>query len=129
MRAAAAAVGAVTYDAPVIAIAVFPSVAEALPALVDALEGTGRPAGMRGCSPCGGGGVAIEWDLDATSAGVVMGIIDVELARFTSGRSAELLAPLPPHWVTRIAAGGLRAPEISPERTLETLLERAGLDV
>lgn len=127
--AAAAAGGAVVYDAPVIAIAVFPSVAEALPALTAALDGPGRPAGVRACEPCGGGGVAIDWDLEVTPAAIVLGVVDVELARFASGRTAELLSPLPPPWVAKIAADGLQAPEISPGRTLETLVQRAGLHV
>lgn len=129
VRAAAAANGAIAYDASVIAIAVFPSVVEALPRLADALGGPGRPAGVRGCEACGGDGVAIEWDLEVTPAAVVLGLVDVELARFAAGRTAELLSPLPPAWIARIAADGLRAPEISPDRMLETLVQRAGLHV
>lgn len=126
---AAAGSGLVAYDVPVIAIAVFPSVGEALPWLVEALGGPGAPAGVTSCEPCAGDGLAIEWDLDVTSAAAVLQLVDVELARFASGRTAELLSPLPPEWIARIAADGLKAPEISPERTLETLVQRAGLHV
>ncbi|HEY1654702.1 MAG TPA: hypothetical protein VGF86_06290 [Candidatus Tumulicola sp.] len=126
---AAAAVGAVAYETPVIALAVFPAVAEALPALISALAGAGGPAGIRSCEPCRNAGAAIEWDLDRTRAGVVLGLVDVELGRFASGRTAELLTPLTPAWTARIAADGLAAPEIGPDRILETLIERAGLRV
>lgn len=126
---AAAANGAVAYQSPVIAIAVFPSVAEALPALTGAVCGPGGPAGVRACEPCGDGGAAIDWDLDVTPAAVVLDLVDVELARFGGGRTAELLSPLPPAWVSKIAADGLRAPEVSPGRTLETLVRQAGLHV
>jgi hypothetical protein len=126
VRAVLAGCAAVAYDVPVIALAVYPSVAEALPRLIEAFSGAGRPAGMRACDPCGGG-IALEWDLTVTPASLVMDLADAELARFRSGRTNELLTPLPPDWIARIAADGLRTPEIAPERTLETLLERAGL--
>ena len=40
--------GAVAYDGPIIALAVFPALAEALPPLLEALGGPGRPAGVLG---------------------------------------------------------------------------------
>ncbi len=124
--AVAAASGAIVFDSAIIALAVFPAVAEALPALLAALGGTGRPGGVAACEPIDGG-IAIEWDPQRTGAGVVLGIVDVELARFHSGRTAELLTPLPPAWVAEIAADGLRAPSMSSDRILEDLIERAGL--
>lgn len=127
VAAAAAAGGATAYDAPVIALAVFPTVAEALPPLGTALGGPGGPAGVRSCEPCPNGGAVVEWDLETTPAAVVLGLIDVELARFAAGRTIELLTPLPPAWTARIAADGLRTPEISSARILETLLDGAGL--
>lgn len=127
IQAAVASCAVDLYGAPVIALAVYPSVAEALPQLLEAFSGTGRPAGMRSCQPCAGGGAALEWDLALTPASLVLDLIDTELARFRCGRINELLTPLPPEWTARIAADGLRTPDISPERTLETLLERAGL--
>ncbi|MEO6835917.1 MAG: hypothetical protein ABI231_08435, partial [Candidatus Tumulicola sp.] len=127
--AAAAAHGAGAYDSPVIALAVFPAEPEALQPILTALGGSGRPAGVRTCEPCPQGGAIVEWDLERSPAAVVLGVLDVELARFSSGRAAELLTPLPPAWIARIAADGLKAPDISQDRVLETLVERAGLRV
>ena len=128
---AAASIGAAVprarvYDAPIIALALYPSVAQALPPLAQALGGPGKPAGMLACDPIDGG-LVLEWDPERSSAAVVLGVVDVELERFRSGKTAELLAPLAPAWVARIAAEGLRAPDIAPERILETLIARAGL--
>jgi hypothetical protein len=116
------AAGAKVYQTPIIALAVFPEVREALPSLLEALGGGGRPAAILTCEPCSGG-MVIEWDPQRTSAGVVLGLVDVELRRFNSGRTAELLSPLPPASIARIAADGLEAPEIAPERVLEMLLD------
>jgi len=71
----------------------------------------------------------VEWDLERSPAGVVLGAIDVELRRFNSGRTAELLTPLSPQSIARIAADGLQSPELTSDRVLEVLLERAGLHV
>jgi hypothetical protein len=111
-------VGATLYEKAIIALAVFPAIAEALPPLVAALDGTGRPAGMLACHAVPGG-VALEWDPRVSSAAVVLGLVDVELKRFASGRRAELLAPLPPEITTQIAAESLHAAEIVPDRVLE----------
>ena len=126
----AASVGASTratvYETAIIALALFPEVPEALPHLLAALGGDGRPAGVLACEPCAGGAI-VEWDPRRTTAATVLEVADVELRRFNSGRTAELLAPLPPDVVTAVAAEGLQAPEIAPDRELETLLERAGV--
>ncbi len=119
-----AASGATAYDRPIIALAVFPTVAEAIPALLDALGGRGRPAGIRRCRTCDGGAV-VEWDPDVTDARVVIGLIDLELERFASGRITELLSPLPPAVVARVAASGLDSPQIAPQRILELRIDRA----
>jgi hypothetical protein len=116
------AAGATVYQTPIIALAVFPAVREALPSLLDALGGPGRPAAILSCEPCTGG-VVIEWDPQRASAAVVLGLLDVELRRFDSGRTAELLSPLPPGSIARVAADGLQAPQIAPERVLEMLLD------
>ena len=129
VRAAAAANGCVLYDSPVIALAVFPTAAEALPLLLSALGGEGRPAGVRACAPCDNGGMVVAWDLERTPAAIVLGVADVELARFAAGRSVELLTPLAPQWIARLAADGLGTPEISDDRILEALVRRAGLHV
>lgn len=114
--------GATVFETPVIALAIRPNVAEALPALHDAVGGRGRPAGVLSCETVSGA-VVVEWNLDRTPARVVLALIDAELARFHSGRVNELLSPLPLAWWTAIASDGLQAPEIAPDRVLEALIE------
>jgi hypothetical protein len=116
--------GGVVYDKPVIALALFPAPPEALPPILEALGGAGRPAGVLACRPCAGGAV-VEWDPDLTQTRVILGIVDVELSRFAGGRRAELLSPLPPPLVAAIAATGLQAPQIEPRRILEHRIDRA----
>jgi hypothetical protein len=116
--------GAIVYDGAVIAWAVFPTVAEALPYLYDALAGPGRPAGVLACRPCEGGAI-VEWDPAVTPIGIVLRLMDVELRRFNSGRTAELLSPPAPAVLAQIAASGLRAPEIGEQRILELLIDDA----
>jgi hypothetical protein len=113
----AASAGTV-HDRPIIALAVFPTVPEALPCVLDARGGPGRPAGVLACQPCDGA-VILEWDPNLSAAEVVLGLVDVELQRFGSGRTAELLAPLPAALLAAVAAGGLQAPQIEPARILE----------
>jgi hypothetical protein len=122
--AIAAPRGGVVYDRPVIALALFPALPEALPPLVEALSGRGAPAGVLACRPVAGG-VVVEWDPHRTQARVIMGLIDVELQRFGCGRRIELLSPLPAELVAAVAAGGLEAPQIAPERILEHRIDRA----
>lgn len=116
-----AASGAVLETA-IIALAVLPNVPEALPHLQDALGGPGRPDGVTACD-VEDSALIVEWNLDRTGTAVVLGLIDVELRRFGAGRVTELLSPLPLAWWTRIAAEGLRAPQIAPDRVLDALLE------
>jgi hypothetical protein len=124
---AAAAQGGVTvFESPVIALAVFPAVGEALPSLLGALTGAGRPDGVLACEPCDDGFV-IEWNPLRTQARVILGLIDVELRRFNSARTIELLTPLAPPWVAKIASDGLKADEMAAGRVLEELIERADL--
>ncbi|MBV8197760.1 MAG: hypothetical protein JO263_06480 [Candidatus Eremiobacteraeota bacterium] len=122
-RAEIAAVAQGTlYDTAVIALAVSPTVPQALPALYEALGGSGRPAAVLDCRESGST-LLLEWSLDAALPGLILGVIDAELRRFASGRITELLNPLPPHVVTRLAADGLGAPEIEPKRVLDLLLD------
>lgn len=122
------AIGTATvHDTAIIALAVYPVAAEALPFVRDALAGAGRPSGVIAATSCDGG-VVVEWDPRRTAAAVVYDLVDVELRRFGGGRTAELLAPLPDDVIARVAAEGLQAPEISPDRELETLVKRAGLN-
>jgi hypothetical protein len=112
------------HDRAIIALAVFPAVPEALPHVLDALAGPGRPAGILDAYPSEGG-VVVEWDPAATSPAVILGLIDLELKRFGSGRTAELLTPLPASVVSALAASGLQAPEIDPARILELRIQNA----
>jgi hypothetical protein len=122
--AAIRAAGAGTvYQTAVIAVAVFPAVPEALPSLLDALGGPGRPAGVLACRTCPGG-VVIEWDPEISGLELVRGLVSVELRRYGSGWTTELLSPLPPALIATIAAQGLAAPEIAPKRVLEFLIGR-----
>jgi len=124
--ALAEAIGATAYDAAIIALAVFPERGEALPFLLEALGGAGRPSGVIDCTQRADG-IVVEWRPDRAGTQVVTGVIDVEMRRFGGARTAELLSPLSDSLLTEIAAGGMQAPTIAPERMLEALLERAGL--
>ncbi len=115
--------GATVFETPVIALAIRPNVAEALPAIADALGGPGRPAGILSCETILEA-VVVEWNLDRSPADIILALIDVELARFGAERVNELLSPLPLPWWTAIASAGLRAPEIAPDRVLEALIEK-----
>lgn len=112
------------YDESVIVLAVFPTLAEALPAVGAALAGPGRPSGVLAVHETDGG-IVVEWSPAVTDAAVVLGVIDVELRRFQSARRCQLLAPLSPAAVATVAAAGLAAPQILPEKILELRIERA----
>jgi hypothetical protein len=112
------------YETAIIAMAVSPAVPQALPRLYEALGGAGRPAGVLSCRTSAGS-VVVEWDPGVSGVDVVMGLIDVELRRFASGRTAEVLAPLPASVIANIAARGLQAPQIQPDRVLELLVDDA----
>jgi hypothetical protein len=116
-----------SLGAPTIALAVSPTVTEALPVLTEVLGGRGRPAGVVACERSGHA-VIVEWDLDRTPAALILDLIDTELDRFNAGRVTELLTPLSDVWLSRIAAEGLQCPDMAPDRMLETLIARAGLD-
>ena len=117
-----AVTGATVFESPVIALAIRPNVAEALPVLEQALAGSGRPGGVIDALR-DGDRVIVEWNLDRTPASVMLALIDVELARFKASRVNQLLSPLPLAWWTALAAEGLQAPEIAPDRVLESLIE------
>jgi hypothetical protein len=122
--AIAAASGGTVYERPIIALALFPAVSEALSSLFEALGGTGRPAGILACRRSGRG-IIVEWDPSITEPSVVIALVDVELRRFGGGHVAQVLSPLPPSMVASIAADGLRAPQISPQRILELRIDGA----
>jgi len=108
-----------------IALAVFPSRVEALPGLLHALGGPGRPAGVSDAHLCDGGGIIVEWDPAQTAVRLVIGLIDIELRRYGATRRIELLRPLPLDQLTEIASQELHA-KIGPDQVLEALLGQAG---
>lgn len=116
-----AAADARWYDAPIIALAIEPSCADALPLLERALGGPGAPAGVCECTRVAGE-LLVEFRPDVTPPGLVLRIIDVELARLACARRIRLLTPLPVDLLAAVAAQGLQAPEIAADRILESLL-------
>lgn len=126
LRGALNAIDGVNVWDEVIAIAVYPSTPEALPAIADALGGAGAPDGVLSCDAIDDA-VVVEWDPSRTPASVVYGLIDVELARVHASRVVELLVPLSDALLARIAAEGLRAPDLRADRLLEFQLERSGV--
>ncbi len=114
------------FEAPIIALAVSPTVPEALPQLLEAFAGPGRPDGLLSCE-VSRGRLIFEWNPDRSKTALVFSVLDSELRRFASGRTSELLAPLPEAIVAQIAAEGLGTPEIASNRVLETLVERMGI--
>jgi hypothetical protein len=109
------------YDADIMALAIEPLPADALPVLADALGGPGAPAGVVECS-IAGSRLIVEFRPDVTRPALLMRIIDVELRRFGGCRRTQLLSPLTMRTAAAIAAQGLQAPEIASDRILESLL-------
>jgi hypothetical protein len=115
------------YDEAVIALAIEPAPQDALPQLLHALSGPGAPAGICGVRSTEDA-IIVDIRPLVTQPSFVLRIVDVELERFHGYRRTHLLSPLPPDAIARIAAVGLQAPEISPDRILEALLERAHVE-
>ncbi len=113
--------GARWYDASIIALAIEPLPADALPLLAEALGGVGAPAGVCECAQIGTR-LILEFRPDVTQPALINRIIDVELRRFGGARRTELLTPLSLATAASIAADGLQANEIAPDRILEALL-------
>lgn len=109
------------YDAAIIALAIEPLPADALPHLARALGGPGAPAGICECTVLGPQ-LILEFRPDVTHTELILRIIDVELRRFGGSRRTQLLTPLPMAAAAAIAAGGLQAAEIASDRILESLL-------
>jgi hypothetical protein len=114
----------IAYDGPIIAVAVFPAAPQALPAVLESVGGRGRPAGIVSAEPCDGAAI-VEWNAETTAPQIVMALVDVELRRFASARTAELLTPLPPGLAAMVAAAGLAAPEVTAGKVLELRVEGA----
>jgi hypothetical protein len=115
------------YGEAIIALAIEPTPADALPALLRALNGPGSPAGVSDCQ-IAETQLLVEMQPSLTQPGLVLRIVDVELRRTNGSRRVKLLSPLPVDLVARIAAAGLQAPEIAPNRILESLLESAHVE-
>ncbi|HEY5256819.1 MAG TPA: hypothetical protein VIJ12_00410 [Candidatus Baltobacteraceae bacterium] len=112
--------GARAYPRSVICLAVTPRPSEALPALLEAVAGLGRPAGMLDGAIVGDE-LCVEWDTQVTAAALILAVIDAELARFNGTRTTRLLRPLGVEALTKVAADGLGA-QLDPQRILEVLL-------
>jgi hypothetical protein len=115
------------YGEAIIALAIEPAPADALPGLLRVLDGPGAPAGVCGCEVAGTK-LVVEIQPSLTQPALVLRIVNVELRRTNGYRRVELLSPLPVETIARIAADGLQAPEIAPDRILESLLESAHVE-
>lgn len=109
------------YDAAIIALAIELQPPDALPAIADALGGSGGPAGVLACD-AHGTRLVVEFRPDTSPAHLILRIVDVELRRFAGTRRTQLLTPLAMDAAAAIAAAGLQAPEIASDRILEPLL-------
>ncbi len=115
------------YGEAIIALAIEPAPADALPRLAQVLGGAGSPAGVLSCDIIGSQ-LVVEFNPSLTQPALLLRIVDVELRRTHGYRRVELLSPLPVEITARIAADGLHAPEIAPDRILESLLESANVE-
>jgi hypothetical protein len=126
MTAAASEVDGRWYDETIIALAIEPTSADALPFLNEALGGAGAPAGVRSCRRLAEA-LIVEIAPYVTRPALVLQIADVELRRFGGGRRTRLLTPLSLRTAAALAADALQAPEIAADRILEALLQEAHL--
>ncbi len=115
------------FNEAIIALAIEPAPEDALPHMLEALGGAGAPAGVCDTRRAGSQ-LLVEFRPSVTSALFILELVDVELQRFHGYRRTQLLSPLPVSVVTQIAAQGLQAPEIAPDRVLEELLGAAGVE-
>ena len=115
------------YDEAIIALAIEPTPADALPAIQNALSGEGGAAGVLECIAVSGMAI-VEFQPLRTLPSLILTIADVELQRFHGYRKGTLLNPLPAELMAYVAAAGLQAAEIAPGRILETLLEQSGVE-
>jgi hypothetical protein len=98
-----------------------PRESERLPALLQALAGPGRPAGvieakLRDAALC------VELDERVTPLRFLVDVVDLELAR-APGRRILPLLPLDDESLTAFAAATLAAPEIDNTRLVERYVE------
>lgn len=115
------------YPDAIIALAIEPFPADALPALADALGGPGAPSGVLACERAGCE-VVVEFDPARTRASFIFEVADVELARMHGSRRTRLLSPLSRELAARVAAEAMQAGGFDAEQVLETQLERAHVE-
>lgn len=115
------------YGEAIIALAIEPTPADALPGLLRVVQGPGSPAGVCGCD-VDGSGLIVELQPSRTQPELLLRMIDVELRRTNGYRRIALLSPLPVELIALVAASGLQAAEIAPNRILESLLESANVE-
>lgn len=115
------------YDEAIIVLAIEPTPPDALPAIATTLSGAGGPSGVLECVAIGNAAI-VEFRPDQISPALVLQLADVELRRFHGYRRVRSLAPLPADMIAAIAAAGMQAPEIAPDRILETLLEESRVE-
>ncbi len=114
------------YDEAIVVLAIEPRPTDALPRLHRRLTGAGAPSALM-AARIEEDGLIVECSPRSAPL-VVLAVIDTELRRWNGTRSTRLLAPLPARVWTSIAARGLQAPEIAPDRILESLLEAANVE-
>lgn len=115
------------FEEAVIALAIEPTPGDALRGIAGAFSAAGALAGVLDCAVFADG-VVIEFQPAKTAPSLVLHVVDVELRRFHGYRKVRLLNPLPAEVLAQVAASGLQASEIGPERILETLLEQSGVE-
>ncbi len=116
---------AAVWDVLIIALAIEPSVSEALPSLESAFGGAGKPAGVVRCQ-CRAGSAVLEIVEARTSLALILALTDVELRRFgNAGRRIHPLSPFPIELQGELAARGLDLPRIDRSQILEVLIEQS----
>lgn len=115
------------YDEAIIALAIEPTPADAVAAIAAPFSTGAGVAGVLECTVLEKS-IALEFQPARALPSLILNLADVELRRLRGYRKVTLLNPLPPEILARIAAGGLQASEIAPERILETLLEQSGVE-
>lgn len=115
------------FDTAIIVLAIEPTPPDALPAIAEALSGAGGLTGVLECKRSGRA-LIVELEPHKTSPALVLQLADIELRRFSGYRRVRTLAPLPADVVAAIAANAMQAPEVAPDRILETLLEESRVE-
>lgn len=98
-----------------------------MPAIAGAFSASAGVAGVLDCVVLKES-IVIEFEPARAMPSLVLNVVDVELRRFHGYRKVTLLNPLAAEILAQIAGSGLQAPEIAPDRILETLLEQSGVE-